>query len=364
MKIRIAENIKALRKQHNFTQEQLAEALGVSVGAVYKWESGQSVPEVKLIMELADLFETSVDTLLGYDRQGGNIRHRIDRILQYAMEKDWKESTLEAEKALKKFPNSFEIVYTAATIYMLCFSDSSNERAMLRSNALFQDAISLLYQNQDKHINKATIHSQIARNYLHAGQTEKAIEILEQNNFGGINSALIGFNYSLIHQPDKAKPHLYRGYQNMLNGVLHTMAGMTFMFAQQEDPRCIDAALWLADFFDSLKEDASGITFTDRLKAILYGEIALTYAAFGNEALAVRYIEDAFRLAKKFDSAPLYNTRGLKFLEDDTPLLCSDGLGGTAMDGIENFVFGKARPSQALDFVRNRLEKLKNEKEG
>ena len=63
MKIKIAENIKALRKQHSFTQEQLAEALGVTTGAVYKWESGQSVPEVKLIMALADLFETSVDTL-------------------------------------------------------------------------------------------------------------------------------------------------------------------------------------------------------------------------------------------------------------------------------------------------------------
>ena len=42
MKIKIAENIKALRKQHSFTQEQLAEALGVTTGAVYKWESGQS----------------------------------------------------------------------------------------------------------------------------------------------------------------------------------------------------------------------------------------------------------------------------------------------------------------------------------
>lgn len=102
MKIKIAENIKALRKQHSFTQEQLAEALGVTVGAVYKWESGQSVPEVKLIMELADLFEISVDTLLGYDRQNENIVNRIERIKQYVLEKDFAEAVFEAEKALKQ----------------------------------------------------------------------------------------------------------------------------------------------------------------------------------------------------------------------------------------------------------------------
>ena len=52
------ENLQFLRKQKNITQEQLAEAMGVSVSAVYKWESNQSTPEIRLILEMADLFHT------------------------------------------------------------------------------------------------------------------------------------------------------------------------------------------------------------------------------------------------------------------------------------------------------------------
>ena len=54
MLINLAENIRRLRKEHSMTQEQVANALGVTVGAVYKWESGQSLPEIRLLMEIAD----------------------------------------------------------------------------------------------------------------------------------------------------------------------------------------------------------------------------------------------------------------------------------------------------------------------
>ena len=40
MEIKLAESIRTFRKERSLTQEQLAEVLGVTVGAVYKWEAG------------------------------------------------------------------------------------------------------------------------------------------------------------------------------------------------------------------------------------------------------------------------------------------------------------------------------------
>ena len=44
METRLAENIRAFRKQRGLTQEQLAEVLGVTVGAVHKWERSFPCP--------------------------------------------------------------------------------------------------------------------------------------------------------------------------------------------------------------------------------------------------------------------------------------------------------------------------------
>lgn len=63
--ININEQIAYYRKQRGLTQEDVARALGVTNQAVSKWESAQCCPDITLLPELADLFEVSVDKLLG-----------------------------------------------------------------------------------------------------------------------------------------------------------------------------------------------------------------------------------------------------------------------------------------------------------
>lgn len=87
MDIKLAENIRTFRKQLSLTQEQLAEVLGVTVGAVYKWEARLSQPELAMIMTMADFFDTSVDVLLGYEMKDNRLQASVDRLKQYRHEK-------------------------------------------------------------------------------------------------------------------------------------------------------------------------------------------------------------------------------------------------------------------------------------
>ena len=58
------EKLVILRKKYGRTQDELAKALGVSRQAVYKWECGQSYPEVPKLLEIKLLFNISIDNLL------------------------------------------------------------------------------------------------------------------------------------------------------------------------------------------------------------------------------------------------------------------------------------------------------------
>lgn len=59
-----SENIQFLRKRKGLTQEQFAEALGVTRQSVSKWESGQSYPEMEKLLQMCDLFGCDLETLV------------------------------------------------------------------------------------------------------------------------------------------------------------------------------------------------------------------------------------------------------------------------------------------------------------
>ena len=63
-----AENLTELRKYHNFSQEELAEMIGVSRQTLSKYETGESLPDIEKCKLLADVFSVAIDDLISYQK--------------------------------------------------------------------------------------------------------------------------------------------------------------------------------------------------------------------------------------------------------------------------------------------------------
>ncbi len=75
---KIGKFIARKRKEHGLTQMQLAEKLSITDRAVSKWETGESYPDITFLPALANMFETSVDLLIGMDTiRAEETRYRI-----------------------------------------------------------------------------------------------------------------------------------------------------------------------------------------------------------------------------------------------------------------------------------------------
>lgn len=130
MQLDLGNNIRQLRRRDKRTQEQLAEALGVTSQAVSRWESGGSYPDMNLIPAIANFFGVSIDELFGYE---GERTHRIDtlaaeidRMNQLNSGKDVciTECIALARSALVEFPGNERL--------MLCLASALYKAAYVR----------------------------------------------------------------------------------------------------------------------------------------------------------------------------------------------------------------------------------------
>lgn len=65
----LSENLLTLRKLKKLSQEQVAEAIGVSRQALAKWENGETAPDINNCIALANFYEVSLDELVSFVQQ-------------------------------------------------------------------------------------------------------------------------------------------------------------------------------------------------------------------------------------------------------------------------------------------------------
>lgn len=314
MKVKLSENIKRFRKARKMTQEQLAEAMGVSVSAVYKWESSQSTPEINLILEMADLFNTSTDVLLGYEWRNNNSAVALRRIVALLREKEYEEAITEAEKALKNYPNNFDIVYQSALIYLELGENAEQREANKRAVELLNHACELIAQNEDETVSEISIRKQMAKAHLLLNNTEAALRILKKYNVCGVNNAMIGMILGdCLHDADEAEKYLGKAFAEFADNINSIMVGYANVFFQRKNyDSAIECFLWLRTVLRGIQPQ-SELTWFDKYDCVILETIAECYCFKGEFENARNYLKESVSKAVRYDLAAPEEVSDMKF---------------------------------------------------
>ena len=333
MEMRLAENIRRFRRERSLTQEQLSEALGVTAGAVYKWEAKLSVPELALIVEMADFFDTSVDVLLGYEIKDNRLEATVKRLREYRRSRDW-DGLAEAEKALKKYPHSFQIVSASAALYRAFGFDSGDKALFRRALELLEQSRLLLSQNDDPQVSEQTIYGRIAETYLGQGETDRAVELWKAQNAGGLYSPPIGDTLAQNDHVEEAVPFLSEALAKLLSDLIATIVGYINVYLTRDDHASTQAILsWGIGVLQGLRK-ADKPNYFDRVCAALLATLAGSQFLSGQGSEARGTLVKDKELAAFFDASPSYDESDIRFVSRIEGDSAHDDLGVTAMAGV------------------------------
>ncbi|MDY4195489.1 MAG: helix-turn-helix transcriptional regulator [Bariatricus sp.] len=121
--VKIGSFIKELRKEKGLTQEQLAEQFQVSRRTISRWETGSNLPDLDLLIEMADYYDVDLREILDGERKS----EKMDKELEETVLKVADYSNEEKQKLTRRMHWLFIGGFIAAVIYMiLVFSDRAD----------------------------------------------------------------------------------------------------------------------------------------------------------------------------------------------------------------------------------------------
>ena len=220
MQLNLGIKIKELRRRDGRTQENLAEALGITAQAISRWESGTSYPDMEMIPAIANYFHISIDELFGYHDER---EEKIKTILENAtktltkqgftmypgsLSNDVEECIGMLRSASEEFPNEPKILLKLAqALYMWGWnkyqakgylSDSSgiieDDIEYNSKNIYWQEAIRVyekLLKSNPPLEDRETAIRQIIPLYCRMGEYEKAESLANNQNAIFISKELL-----------------------------------------------------------------------------------------------------------------------------------------------------------------------------
>lgn len=114
------EILKELRKQSGFTQKDVAKQLNVTYQCYQRYEMGERQPTPEMLCKLADVFEVSVDYLLGREQKNTALTNK-DGVSDVALNYVKEFSDILGEKTFKDFSRLYQVMNNLQKVYMLAY---------------------------------------------------------------------------------------------------------------------------------------------------------------------------------------------------------------------------------------------------
>lgn len=107
--MRLGESLAQARKKAGLTQEAVAEKLGVSRQTISKWETDETLPDIRQSKKLADLYQVTLDELVTFDFEVQELTEMIDRVSDEVVEKvDWTAVWAQKYPILARYPQEMD----------------------------------------------------------------------------------------------------------------------------------------------------------------------------------------------------------------------------------------------------------------
>lgn len=112
---KIGRFLKELRKEKGMTQEQLAEQFSVSSRTVSRWENGNNMPDLDLLIEISDYYEVDLREILNGERKSEDMNKEVKETVLQAVD----YTTTEAERYNKRVRICNSLGFLLAVAYTI-----------------------------------------------------------------------------------------------------------------------------------------------------------------------------------------------------------------------------------------------------
>lgn len=276
-------NIKSLRKNKGFTQEELAGMLGVTPQAVSRWESEAGLPDVALIVPIAQALNVTTDMLLGY-----NAANQDDYL---------------AKKIREKLENMYDISdpRTSALKRVEYLAEETNKAPM-------NFEISIMYVQQ-----VAGLSYYIDMEGLLSEEPKKAEAILEDGIKKGVNIIRYSVDQSHVEKAHYALAWIYIHKKDFTNAREHINV-LPSLENNRIKEKIISELAFFEHGFEEMKD--SFVVTNKMLYDAIIGQLHViveNYAYWGEKEEAIKHIEWCEGIIKAFEQIPEYTTEaGMK----------------------------------------------------